>query len=129
MPPLSKVVFVCVNSAYWEPRILTEYMDDLDFPKPRHFSIRNWVDRGMLLLDPVHMPGTYGKPLAPLKIYQTVRNLSHQGGYVFVLYGKFAEDYAGAVDTDTNLVVTQGNHPFSRASDYLGIDRQTMWRQ
>lgn len=130
MLPLSRVVLVAINSKHWEPRIKTEYVDDLQFPKPRRFSLRAWVARGMRLLDPVHMPRSNRQGAIPaLQVYQTLRRLSHEGGYVFILYGKYAEDYRGAIDENTNLVVTRGDRPFSRASDYLGLDRQKMWRQ
>lgn len=130
MLPLSRVVLVAINSKHWEPRIKTEYVDDLQFPKPRRFSLRAWVARGMRLLDPVHMPWPVRPGAIPaLQVYQTLRRLSHEGGYVFILYGKYAEDYRGAIDENTNLVVTRGDRPFSRASDYLGLDRQRMWRQ
>jgi uracil-DNA glycosylase len=128
--------------------IFSEYVTDLGLPPPRNGNLSAWSEKGVLLLNTV-LTVEAGKPNSHANIgwekltYEVIRMLStERNGIVFLLWGKQAEAYKGAIDETRHLVICSGHpsslargakvpflgsKPFSRTCEYLGVSKD-FWR-
>ncbi len=112
--------------------ILDTYCNDLGFPRPRYFSIRNWMERGIH----VHLYETKWKAYRHLRAMSLMRKRR-----VFVLWGKRAHRLINAIEPDMGHLIILGGYPgtgrrlkyfnktkpFSTIADWLGVTRE-IWR-
>lgn len=102
--------------------ILREYQDDLNYPAPRSGDLREWAERGVLLLNAI-LTVEEGKPMSHKGIgwekltYEILQSLKNRGGVSFLLMGSKAQEYAGGLPAD---VVVRTPHPSPLAKGFLG---------
>lgn len=115
--------------------LLVEYSDDLGFPRPHCGDLSLWAQRGVLLLNTI-LTVEEGKPLSHSGLgwekltYEIVRVLRDEP-VVFILMGKKAQEYGGAVPASQRIDTVHpspvnnggkdffGSKPFSRANEAL----------
>lgn len=139
--------------------IFREYVDDLGYPTPRTGDLTPWAQEGVLLLNTV-LTVEAGSPNSHAGIgwekltyeilrslaERTTRNIQENVGRVherdspvFVLWGKSAQEYKGALRGAPMVCSAHpsplsasrgffGSRPFSRVNEYLGKERAINWR-
>ena len=112
-----------------------EYVSDLGYESPRSGCLRNWAERGVLLLNTSltveqGKADSHAKAGWSLLCYETLRSLHERGGVVFNLWGSRAQEYEAAV-RGSRLVSTvhpsplsahrgwYGSKPFSKTNTHL----------
>lgn len=118
--------------------IFREYQTDLGYPAPRCGDLTSWTENGCLLLNTI-LTVEAGKPLSHAGLgweklaYEIIKSLSDQkNGVAFILWGKKAQEYMGAIDATKHLVIASphpspysansgffGSKPFSKVNQYL----------
>jgi uracil-DNA glycosylase len=105
--------------------IFKEYQDDLGYPEPRNGDLRTWAERGVLLLNTV-LTVEEGKPNSHRGIgweklcYEVIRSLDGRvQPVVFMLWGKSAQEYTGAVQKGKVLASVHPS-PLSASAGWLG---------
>ena len=107
--------------------ILREYEDDLGYPTPKSGDLSHWAEEGCLLLNTI-LTVEEGRPLSHAGLgweklsFEIVNELSkRKEGLVFMLWGKHAQQYQGAIDHERHLVITSSHpSPFSAHAGFLG---------
>lgn len=132
--------------------VLAEYQSDLGHPRPRTGDLSDWARRGVLLLNTI-LTVEEGKPLSHAGLgwekltYEALRSLSSEReGIVFLLWGKKAQEYKGAIDEKKDSsgrprhCILEAPHPsplskgfrgckhFSKANAYLGKENAIDWK-
>ncbi len=134
-------------------RLFAEYQRDLGYRRPLHGDLRVWAERGVLLLQTsltVHASNNdirrlgYGTHVGwPKLTYEIIRRLSDKGGIFFVLFGREAAAFEGAIDLERNALMVLavpsnlgkrsdledvlGSGLFSEIAAYLGEDK-SFWK-
>lgn len=112
--------------------VINTYVSDLGFPRPRYFSIRNWLARG------IHVK--LYKNRAHTWRHLRAMSLMRKRG-VFILWGTKAYRCLNAIEPNMGHLVILGGYPgissklnyfektkpFSTVADWLGITRE-IWR-
>lgn len=110
--------------------LLRTYRYDLKFPRPRYFTIRPWLERG---IDVAKVDKTLWRKI---RILSTMRERR-----VFVLWGQRATRQARWIEPNMGHLIVHGGYPgtnkqynyfcktkpFSTVADWLGITRE-IWR-
>lgn len=126
--------------------IFQEYSSDLGYPHPRFGDLSPWAAQGVLLLNTV-LTVEAGRPNShagigweklTYEILSTLGRVHERDRPVFVLWGRSAQEYAGAVRG--SCVVSSahpsplsaskgffGSRPFSRVNEHLK-GREINWR-
>lgn len=101
--------------------IFQEYHEDLGYDFPRNGDLSVWAERGVLLLNTI-LTVEEGKSLSHEGMgwerltYEIVRSLSEKP-VVFLLMGKKAQEFAGALDASK---VVRVPHPSPRVKGFSG---------
>lgn len=133
--------------------IVREYCDDLGFKPPYLRTFSPWAENGVLLHN-IRPTVIKGQPKSHANIgwemlaYEIVSKLSYEReGIVWMLWGAEAQRFIPAIwNRESHCVISSyspgvrysfvnehpsqsflGSRPFSRACEYLGVDR-TFWR-
>lgn len=128
--------------------ILKEYSEDLGFRAPSSGDLMPWHKNGVLLLN-TQLTVSPGSPNSHKGIgweslvFEALQALSEKrSGLVFILWGRHANEYRGAIDETKHLVISSGHpsplardapvpfagsRPFSRACEFLGLEHD-FWR-
>ena len=137
-------------------RIFDEYREDTGYPQPLTGDLSTWARNGILLANMVWSVEE-GRPKSHYRIKgkyawqeltcEILEQLSiRRDKLVFILWGKVAQEYSYMIDSSKHLIL-KGAHPtprnisltakdgipfrggqyFTKACDYLGIDKR-IWR-
>lgn len=107
--------------------IIAEYRNDLGHPNPSCGDLTPWAEAGVLLLNTI-LTVEEGRPLSHAGLgweklsYEIIRKLSEEREHiVFMLWGKKAQEYIGAIDERRHHVITSPHpSPYSASSGFLG---------
>jgi len=121
--------------------IFQELGDDLGLFTPKHGSLRGWASEGVLLLNAIltvekGLPSSHkGKGWEQFTDAVVKKLNEKEEPVVFILWGRYAQEKVGVVDTSRHLVLKSphpspfsahfgffGSRPFSKANQYL-IDK------
>ena len=128
--------------------LFREYQRDLGYGRPMHGDISEWARRGVLLLNCTlsvssHIGQNHQFIGWEKLTYEIIRKLSNRGGIFFVLFGKEAAAYEGAIDLEKNALMVlaypsnlpgrdgledvYGSGLFSECAAYIG-EHKSFWR-
>ena len=136
--------------------IFKEYREDLGFRQPRTGDLSAWARNGILLINSVwtvgEVPGTHDKIRGRMAwqelTAEIITRLSRRSKpIVFIFWGRKARELAYLVHDKERHLILEGGHPsprnkfhnnpnilkfnggkyFTKAADFLGVDK-AMWR-
>lgn len=121
--------------------VFTEYVDDLQFPRPKRWNLDPWAEKGVLLWNiiptrdiksPHYLIGW--EEFTRQLLIQVSNNLE---GVVFHLWGNFAQEFEANIDKGKHHVLKSahpsatrgflGTKPFSRTCELAGLNKE-FWR-
>lgn len=107
--------------------IFKELSDDLGIKTPISGNLENWAHQGVLLLNAtlsVRMgeAGSHQRKGWEIFTDQVIRTISDlRAGIVFLLWGKYAQDKMGLIDTNKHFILTAPHpSPFSVHRGFFG---------
>lgn len=128
--------------------IFKEYQNDTGLPEPRTGDLTRWAENGVLLLNSALTvrpgePGSHRSIGWGSLAYEVVRYISSNfDRKVFILWGKDAAQYEGAIEKGRGHLCIKsphpspysaksgffGSRPFTRASRHLGVTPESLWK-
>ncbi len=107
--------------------IFKELRDDLGIPIPKHGSLENWADQGVLLLNATltvraNQAGSHQNRGWETFTNRVIESISgHKNGVVFLLWGRYAQAKESLVDGNRHLVLKAAHpSPFSAYNGFFG---------
>ncbi len=107
--------------------IFKELRDDLGIPIPKHGSLENWADQGVLLLNATltvraNQAGSHQNRGWETFTNRIIESISgHKNGVVFLLWGRYAQAKESLVDGNRHLVLKAAHpSPFSAYNGFFG---------
>jgi uracil-DNA glycosylase len=107
--------------------IFKELNQDLDINIPAHGNLSSWAEQGVLLLNATltvrsHEAGSHQKKGWETFTDSAIQRLSlKKNGLVFLLWGRFAQNKEGLIDTSKHFVLKAAHpSPFSAYNGFFG---------